>query len=375
MNNDNSSKLLIHEKQEKGVIFNPPIKNQSKERNSKPKFELNLSDYFKLIQHKKVPNIFIKKSNNNNSPSKKADKNKSHIKSNQTSHSSSKSKTKKPQEKKTKKISKNDCEKKENKNDDNKLKDFEIKHLNKSDSEKIFNKRLNKQKSAKIKLPSTNNTTIKKTTIKKLIRNASCKNFNNSKIKKDYDLIDINIKKSENEEMDDHDIGKYLISSKYFEKVKYNKCQYYNDKNIYYIETRRQRIEDYFNKIIYEKYKALKPLRMTQRIFYKEENYNINNQQNEINVANNLFYSDYNRKNNYFKSINKFIFEESLNYNKYDKNISNNKNLKLYYKNVKQISSSRKNLLTNDFFGRKEYSLLDFDFSFLCKKHKTRKNK
>ena len=108
MNNDNSSKLLIHEKQEKGVIFNPPIKNQSKERNSKPKFELNLSDYFKLIQHKKVPNIFIKKSNNNNnSPSKKADKNKSHIKSNQTSHSSSKSKTKKPQEKKKKKISKN----------------------------------------------------------------------------------------------------------------------------------------------------------------------------------------------------------------------------------------------------------------------------
>ena len=49
--------------------------------------------------------------------------------------------------------------------------------------------------------------------------------------------------------------------------------------------------------------------------------------------------------------------------------------MKMYYKNIKQISDSRKNLLTNEFFGRKDYSLLDFDFSFLCKKHKTRKNK
>ena len=373
MNNDNSSKLLIHKKEEKEVIYDQSVKQSSIERNSKPKFDLNLSDYFKLIKHKKVPNAVAKK-HNNIIPNKKGDKNKNQNESNKTSKNSSKSHRKKSKEKITKKSSKNISEKKENKKDENNLKDSKIKHLNRNDSEKIFNKRLNKQKCAKVKLPSTNNTTIKKTTIKKLIRNASCKNFNNSKIKKVYDFDNINIKNEENEDFD-HDIGKYLTSSKYFEKVRFNKYKYYNDKNIYYIETRRQRIEDYLNKIIYEKYKILKPLRTTERIFFKEDNFNINNEQNEINVANNLFYSDYNRKNNYFKSINKFIFEESLNYNKYDKNISNNKNMKLYYKNVKQISSSRKNLLTNDFFGRKEYSLLDFDFSFLCKKHKTRKNK
>ena len=117
---------------------------------------------------------------------------------------------------------------------------------------------------------------------------------------------------------------------------------------------------------------------MTERIFYKENNEKINNQRNEINISNNLFYSDYNKKNNVFKAINHFLFNESDNYNKCDKNLLSNKKIKMYYDKVKQISNSRKNLFTEDFFNdnkKKECDLFDFDFSFLYRKYNLKKNK
>ena len=117
---------------------------------------------------------------------------------------------------------------------------------------------------------------------------------------------------------------------------------------------------------------------MTDRIFYKEEGEKTINEQDGINISNNLFYSDYNRKSNVFKIINNYLFIESSNYNKCDKNIMKNKNLKMYYQKVKQISNSRKNLLTNEFFDdgkKKKYNLLDFNFSFFYKKLKGKINK
>ena len=117
---------------------------------------------------------------------------------------------------------------------------------------------------------------------------------------------------------------------------------------------------------------------MTKRIFYKENNEQINNQRNPINISNNLFYSDYNNKNNVFKVINKFLFNESDNYNKCDKNLLSNKKIKMYYEKIKQISTSRKNLFTEEFFNdnrKKECDLFDFDFSFLYRKYNFKKNK
>lgn len=393
MNNNNSPKLLLQQNPINEGTNNFGIKNYNVnvERNSKPKFDLNLSDYFKLIEHKKDP--YIKKRKIRNiALNRKSESNKSHksishksyksnnsYKSNKSNKSNKKSlKSNNSRKSLNKKInekeSNNNVEKKENKDNS---RDLVVGDLKKDEPEKIFNKRLNKQKVIKSKLPSTNNTTVKKAEIKKLIRNMSCKNFNNTKLKKNYDLEELKLKNDEDEDMT-HDIGKYNISTKYFEKVKFNKFKYYNDRNNYYIDTRRQRIEDYLNKELYEKYKVLKPLRTTERIFYKEEDEKMTNEQNDINISNNLFYSDYNRKNNVFKIINNYLFNESSNFNKCDKNIMKNKNLKMYYQKVKQISNSRRDLLTKEFFDgikRRNYNLLDFNFSFLYKKNKGKNNK
>ena len=400
MNND-SPKQIIQQKKEKSdnnqssqiIKYNLII-----ERKSKPEFDLNLSDYFKLLKHKRGSDVIKRKgqkmtnkkgeiNKSHKSISRKSNKSNKSKKSSKISKNKSKSQSNKSIEKNKNKssdsrlekienlenISKIELDKNENDIEENKLKDLELKTLNENMSQKIFNKRLIKQKSEKLKIPSTNNTTIKKTTIKKLMRNISCKNFNNSKLKKNYDLNNSKIKNTENDEVT-HDIGKYLVSTKYFEKVKFNKYKYYNDRNNFYIESRRQRIDDYFNKIIYEKYKILKPLRMTQRIFYKEENNKIYTEQNDINIANNLFYSDDNRKNNTFKNINKYLFNESSNFNRYDKKNTINKNLKMYYQKIKQLSDTRNDLLTKEFFMRKDYGLLDFNFSFLNKRYKSKKN-
>lgn len=390
MNNNNPSKLLLQQNQINEGTNNPTIKNYNPniERNTKPKFDLNLSDYFKLIEHKKEPHI-MKRKIRNIALNRKSESNRSHrsishksyksnnsYKSNKSNKKSIKSNnSKKSSDKKiNKKESNNNIDKKENKDNS---RDLVMNNLKKDEPEKIFNKRLNKQKMIKSKLPSTNNTTVKKAEIKKLIRNMSCKNFNNTKLKKNYNLEELKLKSDENEEIT-HDIGKYNISTKYFERVKFNKYKYYNDRNNYYIDTRRQRIEDYLNKELYEKYKVLKPLRTTERIFYKEEDEKTTKEQNDINISNNLFYSDYNRKNNVFKIINNYLFNESSNYNKCNKNIMKNKNLKMYYQKVKQISNSRRDLLTSEFFDgikRRNYNLLDFNFSFLYKKNKGKNNK
>lgn len=396
MNNNNSPKLLLQQNPINEGTNNFGIKNYNVnvERNSKPKFDLNLSDYFKLIEHKKDP-LIKKRKIRNIALNRKSESNKSHksishksyksnksnnsYKSNKSNKSSKKSlksnNSRKSLDKKiNKKESNNNVEKKENKDNS---RDLVMNDLKKDKPEKIFNKRLNKQKVIKSKLPSTNNTTVKKAEIKKLIRNMSCKNFNNTKLKKNYDLEELKLRKDEDEDMT-HNIGKYNISTKYFEKVKFNKFKYYNDRNNYYIDTRRQRIEDYLNKELYEKYKVLKPLRITERIFYMEEDEKMNNEKNDINISNNLFYSDYNRKNNVFKIINNYLFNESSNFNKCNKNIMKNKNLKMYYQKVKQISNSRRDLLTKEFFDgikRRNYNLLDFNFSFLYKKNKGKNNK
>ena len=396
MNNNNSPKLLLQQNPINEGTNNFGIKNYNVnvERNSKPKFDLNLSDYFKLIEHKKDP-LIKKRKIRNIALNRKSESNKSHksishksyksnksnnsYKSNKSNKSSKKSlksnNSRKSLDKKiNKKESNNNVEKKENKDNS---RDLVMNDLKKDKPEKIFNKRLNKQKVIKSKLPSTNNTTVKKAEIKKLIRNMSCKNFNNTKLKKNYDLEELKLRKDEDEDMT-HNIGKYNISTKYFEKVKFNKFKYYNDRNNYYIDTRRQRIEDYLNKELYEKYKVLKPLRITERIFYMEEDEKMNSEKNDINISNNLFYSDYNRKNNVFKIINNYLFNESSNFNKCNKNIMKNKNLKMYYQKVKQISNSRRDLLTKEFFDgikRRNYNLLDFNFSFLYKKNKGKNNK
>ena len=294
MNNDK------FKKKEKKGNYNSSVKKfeENKKRNEKMKFKFNLSDYFKLIKHKNYSNFTNKKTNI--STINKAGKS---IKNNKSINQKSKenlkivNKDKKSKEKILQKNNNQNSDKKEqkqniNKNNINIKKDkpnskkFKSKQLNKVLSEKMFNKRLNKQKSAKLKLPSTNNTTIKKPTFKKLIRNASCKNFNNSKLKNNYDL---EIKNNENEEYA-HDRRKYLEVSKYEDKKRnYNNFKYYNDSNNYYIYTRRQRIEDYFNQQFYEKYKILKPLRMTSRIFFNEENIKVNNnEQSDTNIVNNL---------------------------------------------------------------------------------------
>ena len=351
MNNDNSTKLLHSNKNEiQNNIQDSAIKKYNKniQRNVKPKYELNLSDYFKLLKHKEKPTM---KKKLNKKQTKKIDINKSHKSISNKSNMSNKS---------------NEISTKNN------SPDLDLKFMN-NESEKIFNKRIIKHKMIKNKLPSTNNTTIKKTAIKKLIKNMSCKNFNNTKLKKIYDLEEIGKEKEE----DLHNIGKFLVSSKYFEKVKFNRYKYYNINNNYYIDGRRQRIEDYLNKMIFEKYKVIKPLRMTERIFYKEEDEKTNKEQNDINISNNLFYSDYNRQNKYFKDINNFLFNESSNYNGYNNTkLPKNKNLTQYYKNIKKISNSRKNLMIDDYFdpNRKEYSLLDFNFS-LFHRNKSKKNK
>ena len=59
MNND---KII---KGENKSNINSSIKNvgENKKRNDKMKFELNLSDYFKLIQHKKTSNFTNEKTN------------------------------------------------------------------------------------------------------------------------------------------------------------------------------------------------------------------------------------------------------------------------------------------------------------------------
>ncbi len=343
MNNNNDSSKLILSKENENKSKNSSNKNINQEQNPKTKLDFNFTDCFKLIKHKENPYMnYIKEDINNNYKliSQKCCKNKNSFDKKQT-----KSKEK------------------------NNISNLYLNYLNKSESEKIFNKRINKEKKQKMKLPSTNNTstTLKKTSIKKLIRNSSCKNFNNYILKKNYD-IENNLEEKE----ESHDIGKYLVSSqKFFEKVKNNKCEYYNEKNNYYIDSRRQRIENNLNKKLLEEYNILKPLRMTERIFYKENNEKINNQRNEINISNNLFYSDYNKKNNVFKALNHFLFNESDNYNKCDKNLLSNKKIKMYYDKVKQISNSRKNLFTEDFFNdnkKKECDLFDFDFSFLYRK-------
>ena len=367
MNNDNSTKQLHSNKNEiQNNIQDSAIKKYNKniQRNVKPKYELNLSDYFKLLKHKEKPSM---KKKLNKKQTKKIDINKSHKSISNKSNMSNKSNEIST---KNRKSCSNNI--KQNKKEKNNSPDLDLKFMN-NESEKIFNKRIIKHKMIKNKLPSTNNTTIKKTAIKKLIKNMSCKNFNNTKLKKIYDLEEIGKEKEE----DLHNIGKFLVSSKYFEKVKFNRYKYYNINNNYYIDGRRQRIEDYLNKMIFEKYKVIKPLRMTERIFYKEEDEKTNKEQNDINISNNLFYSDYNRQNKYFKDINNFLFNESSNYNGYNNTkLPKNKNLTQYYKNIKKISNSRKNLMIDNYFdtNRKEYSLLDFNFS-LFHRNKSKKNK
>ena len=115
---------------------------------------------------------------------------------------------------------------------------------------------------------------------------------------------------------------------------------------------------------------------MTSRIFFNEENIKVNNnEQSDTNIVNNLFFSEYNKKNKYIKNINKLLFNDSMNYNNCDENYLHNKNLQNYYKTVKQISASRKDLFTNEFFVRKEYSILDFEFSFHHKKRRKKSHK
>ena len=198
-----------------------------------------------------------------------------------------------------------------------------------------------------------------------------------------------------------------LKIKEYFKNLKSEKNQYYNEKNNIYICERRHRIEDKLNEILFEKYKMNRPLRMTKRNFFIEDNsktnknnsfdkknynkYNFNNKMN-VNLNDIL-------KNNYINSWNNF-----MNYSKdyYEKNNKLNKSLKInkkkktnesrkiddnddknkqnysqvinYNNTINNIIKMRKFLSIEEFFNeiQRDYNLLDFNFSFLLENFKNK---
>ena len=228
------------------------------------------------------------------------------------------------------------------------------------------------------------------TNIKSLKRNNSCQ-FNNVGSIKDFNLNNTD-NKTRNNLVKSGSFNKIkkkkknntlnLISQKYFEKMKFNKYKYYNLKNNNYINERRKRVEEKLNDILYEKYKIIRPLKMTERIFFidnepkTDKNINklkIDNNMckilNNNNIINNLnfnmfFYLD-NYKDNYINNNDK----------QKEKNCSNSAQI-IYYKNhINDIIKMRRDLCIEDFFRkfRRDYNLLDFNFTFLFQHPKNEK--
>ena len=191
----------------------------------------------------------------------------------------------------------------------------------------------------------------------------SCQNFNNDKLKKDFELNKTKtIKKSEKKKKSNMTLN--LISKKYFEKIRFNRYKYYNKKNNEYAKERRKRVEDKLNEIIYEKYRISRPLRISERIFYVDEEFK-NEKNNNKNYYDNNNFQNLNINNNIINNLNFYLNDNIDNHNEQNNKKSNQI---IYYNNqIDNIVKMRKKLSIDEFFGvfKRDYNLLDFNFTFL----------
>ena len=258
------------------------------------------------------------------------------------------------------------------------IKKRSVKIINKNE---LFNKIINKnydnnENNANINNLEKNNNIIEDTKLKSFRRNNSCQTFNNVKLKEDFEMNDIQNNNEEEKEIKkeknkNNNMTLNLISQKYYEKMKFVKYKYYNVKNTEYANERRQRVEDKINEIMYEKYKIIRPLRMTERVFYikdeskKDKNITINNKTNFDNHMCKMLNSK--ALNNY--NYNRYYYMDNFKDNTNIGNKNNdNCNQLIYYKNqIDYITKMRKYLSIEDFFYnfRRDYNLLDFNFTFL----------
>ena len=204
--------------------------------------------------------------------------------------------------------------------------------------------------------------------------------FDNVGFKKDLNLSDI-INKTRNILEKSESLKKTqkkkknntlnLISQKYFEKMKFNRYKYYNIKNNDYINERRKRVEEKIKDILYEKYKIIRPLRMSERIFYIDSETKSAKNIKRINFDNNM--CKILNNNNYLNNINCNIFfyldnYKDINSEKKKEETCPNSSQIIYYKNhINDIIRMRRDLCIEDFFRyfRRDYHLLDFNFTFL----------
>ena len=213
-------------------------------------------------------------------------------------------------------------------------------------------------------------------------RNKSCMNFNNKKLEKDFEINEKEIKsnnKKEDEKIDKNAKKKYnmtlnLISKKYFEKMKFNKYKYYNEKNMDYAKERRQRVEDKINQILYEKYKISRPLRMSERKFHIDDETKTDN--NIKKKYDNNMYKVLNTNNNIINNFNFYFdmnnYKENNKDNQNEQKDDNSSQIIHYNNQINNIIKMRKDLSIEDFFGgfRRDYNLLDFNFTFLFNQNK-----
>ena len=247
-------------------------------------------------------------------------------------------------------------------------------------------KKIQKRKTAKIinkteLFNSIINNNKKKEEIKRnnnyLRKTNSCQNFNNDKLQKKLGFKETKtVKKSKKKKKNNTTLN--LISKKYFERIKFNKYKYYNKNNNDYANERRKRVEDKLNDIIYEKYKVSRPLRITERKFLLEEESKNDKNNNKINYDNN--FKNLNINNNIIHDLNYFInLNDNIDdHNENNNNNNNNKNssqIKYYNNRINNIIKMRKKLSLENFFGefRRDYNLLDFNFTFLFHNQKINK--
>ena len=258
----------------------------------------------------------------------------------------------------------------------------------------IFNKIINSNtiKKNPVKFQRSQSCQILKSNTENDIIKYNKKNKNKKEGEKDNELIEEN--KLHNQTLD-------LKSKEYSQNIKSDKNQYYNNKNNIYIIERRQRIEEKLNEILFEKYKVVRPLRMTKRKFFIENKskknknklfdqkiYNKRNFNNRMNInLNNILRNNYNNSwNNIMNSSKENNEKNNKDYknkniikirNNDDKDFKNNPyySQSINYNNtINNIIKMRKFLTIEEYFNeiRREYNLLDFNFSFLLENLKNK---
>ena len=390
-------------KKTKNKRINSTIKNNknicSTDKNIAHKYTIL---YRKFLEFKFINKFKSKEQKKENSKNAKAKKDNSFF-SSRRSYSQTSSNLNNSKRKFINKITKmTNPKKEEDKNIPNSGKKNSSKIINKTE---LFNIIINSKKKEKDE-EFLDNQNIK--------RNQSYKNFNNIDLvnKSGIQSKSKNTKLfTKNKKQKKYDMTLNLVSKNYFEKMKFNKYKYYNDKNENYVKRRRQRVEEKVNEILFEKYKEIRPLRMTERVFFIDEEYksdkNNHNENNKNNFDNNMCKvldnnNIVNRYNYYFyinnikenkEDNNQNNEENNKNFNNNKKNNNNknnnnnqnnknrNKNKKrkieqknensnqiTYYNNqINNIVKMRRSLSIEDFFRgfRRDYNLLDFNFTFL----------